>query len=304
MGFSSGFFVSPADVRSAHASDFELVHGSESSAFLIYRGNVAGKYRCFKILKPEFRGNLVYEDLLKKEYEIGCRMEHPNIRQYFGYRDLPDFGRALEMEWVDGVPLSELSVPDKRTALKIICEVCDALTYIHGKQVIFRDLKPENILVTHNGSNAKLIDFGYSDADWLSLLKTPAGTREYASPELLAGDPVDSRTDIWSLGALIREIIPSKRKVAKCCMRHNPERRYRTASDVKSALLRSPVWPWAATVLAVAASFALIWIFRPEDQFAEPVALENFSAPADTVVMSIEDVLREATLAIMEAGDN
>lgn len=302
MGFSSGFFVSPSDVRSAHASDFELVHGSESGAFLIYRGNVAGRYRCFKVLKPEFRGNPVYEDLLKKEYEIGCRMEHPNIRQYFGYRDLPDFGRTLEMEWVDGVPLSEQSVPGRRTVLKIICEVCDALTYIHGKQVIFRDLKPENILVTHNGSNAKLIDFGYSDADWLSLLKTPAGTRDYASPELLAGEPVDSRTDIWSLGAIILEVIPAKRRVAKCCMRRDPDRRYRSAADVKSALLRGPVWPWAVAVLAVAALCALIWLGRTEEPLAEPVVVEGCIAPADTAVLSIEDVLREATQAIMEAS--
>lgn len=302
MGFSSGFFVSPADVRSAHASDFELIHGSESGAFLVYRGNVAGRYCCFKVLKPEFRGNPVYEDLLKKEYEIGCRMEHPNIRQYFGYRDIPELGRALEMEWVDGMPLNELSVPDRRTALKIIGEVCDALAYIHGKQVIFRDLKPENILVTHNGNNVKLIDFGYSDADWLSILKTPAGTRDYASPELLAGEPVDSRTDIWSLGSLIREVLPAKRKIARRCMRRNPERRYQTAAEVKSALLSRAVWPWIVAVPVVAAAGTLIWLGRPDEPLAEPVVVDDVIAPADTTVLSIEDVLREATQAIMDAS--
>jgi serine/threonine protein kinase len=144
------------------------------------------------------------------------------------------------MEWVDGCSLEELirdGAVDRRLAKKIICELCDSLEYIHRKQVIHRDLKPENILITYNGQNVKLIDFGLSDADSYNVFKAPAGTKVYASPELLAGEQIDSRSDIWSLGTIISEMTGYYAHVAARCLKRNRERRYKTVSDVRKAVV-------------------------------------------------------------------
>ena len=143
------------------------------------------------------------------------------------------------MEWIDGKTLEsrikEGSI-DKAIVKKIIFELCDALEHIHKKQVIHRDLKPENIMITDNGNNVKIIDFGLADADSYNSLKAPAGTRYYASPELLAGEPVDARTDIWSLGMIINELTKRYRYVSACCLRRNRNKRYSSAADVKNGI--------------------------------------------------------------------
>lgn len=93
-----------------------------------------------------------------------------------------DLGLCIVMEYVDGISLKELMIQGKLTqplAYKFIRELCEALHYIHSKQLVHKDLKPENIIITHNGYNVKLIDFGLSDRDDYDTLKIPAGTKKY-----------------------------------------------------------------------------------------------------------------------------
>lgn len=98
MELTSGFFVSPADARQTDTSAFEPISGGGDACYQIFKGNIDGKYRVFKALKPEFRRNPLYEDLLKKEYDIGRRLDHPNIRKYFGYHAFAELGRCIEFE--------------------------------------------------------------------------------------------------------------------------------------------------------------------------------------------------------------
>ena len=179
----------------------------------------------------------------------------------------PDKGNCIVMEWIDGFTLEELISSrsiDKPLARKIILEICDALEYMHSKQVIHRDLKPENILVTHNGKNVKIIDFGLSDTDSYSRFKAPAGTRMYASPEQKTGGLIDNRCDLWALGMIINEMTGKYAHVAGKCLRRDMEKRYRTASEVRNAVLRDGsrkvgIWftvlLFCAAVAVVAASF-------------------------------------------------
>ncbi|GAB1374359.1 hypothetical protein MASR1M46_12430 [Bacteroidales bacterium] len=85
------------------------------------------------------------------------------------------------------------------------------MEYCHKRQIIHRDIKPENIIITNNGNNVKLIDFGFSDSDSFELLKNPAGTKYYASPEQLRGEILDQRSDIYSLGITLSSITSQKR---------------------------------------------------------------------------------------------
>lgn len=234
----SGFFLPSGPGSGYHESnDIELLHSSEDGFSELYRVCKNGRFFVYKSLKKEFRGNLLYENLLDKDFNIGFSLSHSGVCQYYAKITHPAVGNCIVMEWIDGCTLEELirtGAVDSRLCKKIICEICDALDYIHRKQVIHRDLKPENILITHNGLNVKIIDFGLSDADSYSTLKAPAGTRMYASPELIAGGPVDSRSDIWSLGVIINELSGKYRHISSRCLQHDRSRRYGSAADVKN----------------------------------------------------------------------
>lgn len=144
-----------------------------------------------------------------------------------------------------GFPWKSLWYREKLTqplAYKFIRGLCEALHYIHSKQLVHKDLKPENIIITHNGNNVKLIDFGLSDRDDYDTLKIPAGTKKYLAPEqLLSHASLDCRTDIYSLGVIIQDItsvIKDRRlvRIAQKCTQKNPDKRFHSAQEVLEAL--------------------------------------------------------------------
>lgn len=236
----SGFFIpEKADEASSDLNNIELIHISEDGFNVLYRVCRNGRFFVYKALKQELRGNLLYEELLNKDFNIGFSLNHTGICQYFAKIQHPELGNCIVMEWVDGCTLEEFISKGKITSAlsrKILCEICDALDYMHHKQVIHRDLKPENILITHNGQNIKIIDFGLSDTEIYNTLKSPAGTKAYASPELIAGEPIDTRSDIWSLGVIINELSGKYRHVASQCLRRDKDKRYRSAAEVKAGI--------------------------------------------------------------------
>lgn len=272
----SGFFLpSGPENTDTSSNDLELIHTSKDGFNELYRICKNGRFFVYKALKKEYRGNPMYEDLLTKDFNIGFSLTHPGLCQYFAKISHPEIGNCIVMEWIDGCTLEELISSghiDKMLAEKIICQICDALGYMHRRQVIHRDLKPENILVTHNGQNVKIIDFGLSDADSFAAFKAPAGTRIYASPELLAGEPIDNRSDIWSLGVIIGETHTYYRNVAARCLLRDREKRFASAEDVKKAVLNEGVrklWKavsWVAVCGVAAALTAGIIIrgFEPQ----------------------------------------
>ena len=280
----SGFFLpdAPGSIHTDSQS-LELIHSSEHGFNELYRGSKNGRFFVYKALKKEYRGNPLYEGLLKKDFNIGFSLNHTGICQYFGLIDFPSIGHCIVMEWIDGRTLENLiseGAIDNASSRKIICEICDALGYMHRKQIIHRDLKPENILITHNGQNVKIIDFGLSDADSFAVFKSPAGTRAYASPELIAGDTIDVRSDIWSLGVIIDELHPYYKKVAQKCLIRNREARRANTEMVKNDVRRESsrrFWSrtaWAAFAVCIITG-AIIW---RESDLAQPD-----SSPAATV---------------------
>ncbi|MGM9743010.1 MAG: serine/threonine-protein kinase [Candidatus Cryptobacteroides sp.] len=108
---------------------------------------------------------------------------------------------------------------------------------MHRRQIVHRDLKPSNIMLTTNGMHAKVVDFGLSDSDSFAFMKIPAGTRLYASPELMAGERVDARSDLWSLGVILREFGSRYARISAKCMRRNPSDRYDSAWEVMQDVL-------------------------------------------------------------------
>ncbi len=236
----SGFFMPDTSGSiDSNSPELELIHTSADGFNELYRGCKNGRFFVYKALKKEFRGNPLYEELLRKDFNIGFSLSHLGICQYFGMIDFPTIGNCIIMEWIDGCTLENLirsGQIDKPLARKIICDICDALEYIHRKQIIHRDLKPENIMVTNNGRNVKIIDFGLSDADSYNILKAPAGTKFYASPELIAGEQIDSRSDLWSLGLIIKELSRSYGHIVSRCLQRDKDKRFASADEIRKGV--------------------------------------------------------------------
>lgn len=303
MDDTSGFFTATAGPGTGpDCSSFELLHSSGEGYSVLYLGNSGGRRRVYKALKEQYRSDTLYEDLLRKEYEIGCQLDHPNICQYLGYGRIEGLGNAIEMEWVNGTTLDKIGNLSRKQVLNLLEQLCSAIDYMHSRQIIHRDIKPSNILVAHNGKTVKLIDFGFSDSDSHTILKAPAGTLEYASPEQIAGLPLDSRSDIYSLGKIISLILPQQRSVISKCLSKDRENRPQTAAEVLILIRRSwkrrrlSVWISGIVVATLTAAGA-IWGWKDDmETVEEPSQSVNEGAP-----LSLDDVLNQATQLIIDA---
>ena len=266
MDEASGFFETPTEAQGPRQGMFELIRSNPESYCDIWRADKDGRFRVYKALKSEYAGDPVYERLLRKEFEIGYSLSHPNICEYYGFVNIPPLGNCIEMEWVDGCSLDTLlprGTISKTLAAKIISETCDALAYMHSKQIVHRDLKPSNIMMTYNGNNVKLIDFGLSDSDSHSVLKGSAGTQVYASPELISGGCADFRSDIFSLGCVIDRLSHSFGKVARKCCQRDPKKRFQSALEVKMAISRRSSLPVVMAAVLVGVASVALYLTRP-----------------------------------------
>lgn len=266
---------------------------------LLYRTDAFGRFRLVKALKQEYRGDPFYENLLRKEFEISYPLAHPHIREVYGFHRNEAFGNYIEMEWIDGRSLADMmkepSGVKRKDARRIVLQICDALSYIHSRQIVHRDIKLSNILVSWSGCNPRLIDFGMADSESFSMLKIPAGTESFASPELLSGGKVDQRSDLYSLGKIIGLILPSCRFIASKCTRTSPSRRYRDAESLKNALKRRPVTLALASVLSVllVISAASLWFGRAAE--AEPSVPQTNEEVVLSDPSAIDALFHEAT---------
>ena len=224
-----------------------------------------GRWFMLKGLAVEYRNQAVYLELLKKEYELMVQLDHPNIAKSFSKEVNEEIGPCIVMEYIDGVTLDAFlaSKPSVAARKKVVEQLVDALSYVHSKQIIHRDLKPSNILITRNGNNVKIIDFGLSDADDYAILKQPAGSMKFASPEQLQPDvKLDSRADIYAFGLILREIFPHRYcHIAKKCSQKVREKRYPNIESVKKAFLRKSRILRLSIIVVFIAIILLPWIF-------------------------------------------
>ena len=168
-----------------------------------------GRWWVLKGLKEPYRQDGNYKNLLHKEFDILISLQHPNIVSAYSMEEIPEMGTCIVMEWIDGITLEYWS-GKKTEGEGIFLQLLDAVHYIHAKQIVHKDLKPSNIMITHNGNHVKLIDFGLSDTDDFAILKQPAGTPGYISPEQIVSQQADIRNDIFSIGCILEKILPSK----------------------------------------------------------------------------------------------
>ncbi len=245
----------------------------------LLRAKRYGRWYVLKTLNADKVQLTPYRQMLRKELEVLMQMQHPGVVQATGMEQVEGIGPCIVMEYIDGETLESflegsgqrfqalqtqhdsgqrfqalhrLPLPQRQ---EIARQLCDALAYVHSQGIVHRDLKPENIMVTRNGQRVKLIDFGMADTDQHAVLKQPAGTLSYMSPEQASQAVPDIRNDIYSLGLILQQLELGKvyKPVIDRCLKPI-EQRYASVGelleDVANRLKRRKRWKWASAAMA------------------------------------------------------
>ncbi|MGO9336071.1 MAG: serine/threonine-protein kinase [Terracidiphilus sp.] len=209
-----------------------------------------GRPVAIKVPHPEMEADPVLVERFCREQEIGQELDHPGVVKTF---DGEERSRLyMVIEWVDGRLLrailnEERKLPIER-AINFALQILDALDTMHKHGVVHRDLKPENIMVDAE-DRIKLIDFGIAlreDARRLTFVDMTAtlGTPDYISPEQVKGQRGDQRSDIYSLGVMLYEMLtgeppftgPNPLAVMNERVLHDPEPARRRRPEISPEL--------------------------------------------------------------------
>ncbi len=168
-----------------------------------------------KFLPPELMRDKEAKVRFIQEAQAAAALNHPNICTVYEINEA-DGHNFIAMEYIKGHSLKEkiasgpLGIDE---ALDIVSQVAEGLLEAHTNGIIHRDIKPANIMLTKRGQ-AKIMDFGLAKLEWgVDLTKTATimGTVAYMSPEQASGEKIDHRTDIWSLGCVLYEMLAGQR---------------------------------------------------------------------------------------------
>ena len=173
------------------------------------------RHVALKFLSPHVLGTAKERARFIHEAKAAAALNHPNICTVYEI-DEADGQIFIAMECVEGQSLRagmESSAATLDETLAITIQIAEGLAEAHAKGIVHRDIKPANVVVTPGG-RAKIMDFGLalsSAATQLTVVGTTVGTIAYMSPEQARGERVDHRTDIWSLGVILYEMIAGRR---------------------------------------------------------------------------------------------
>lgn len=226
-----GLMVTPPEGRAGHTVGLYKLHELLGSGAMgvVYRGEhvYLGKEVAIKVLRAGSarRGQAIKWFL--REARAASRISHPGIVEVTDFGKSADGTVFLVMELVRGEPLDFVLERERRLhplrAMSLALQIADAIAAAHRQGIIHRDLKPANVMVTmraersrparHPFESIKLLDFGvakmYDPATggWPADGQTIVGTAEYIAPEVVQGMAVDARTDIYSLGVILYEML-------------------------------------------------------------------------------------------------
>ena len=183
-----------------------------------------GRKVAIKFLHREVATDELAKQRLLREAKMAATLDHPNICAIYEVGQEGDHS-FIVLQYIEGETLAsrlKRDLPDFREALAIAAQVADALNEAHARDIIHRDIKPENVMLTTR-NQVKVLDFGLAkllrdssiiEANTVSMLSIPGmlmGTVPYMSPEQVRGEPLDCRSDIFSFGAVLYELLSGRR---------------------------------------------------------------------------------------------
>lgn len=264
------------------------------------------RFIAIKVLKEEFRENGGFIKKFKEEAQAAAGLAHPNIVNVYDVGDENGI-YYIVMELVEGITLKKYierkGLLTIKEATSIAIQVSAGLEVAHNNQIVHRDIKPQNIIISREGK-VKVTDFGIAKAaSSQTTTSTAMGSVHYASPEQARGGYVDHRSDIYSLGIVLYEMVTGRvpfdgdtavtvavkhlqeemvppatynsdipfslSQIIKKCMEKSPDRRYQDIGDLQADLKQS--------------------LMDPEGDFVQMVDLDS---QARTVVMKRENTAR------------
>lgn len=285
--------------------------------FVITRRIYFHQFRIEKKAVASKRQNPVLISALRREFNIGIHLKHPNIVSYFFLHDRTEEGLVIEMEFIDGKTLKQFiegSTNKNKNGAKIISGILQALNYLHSKEIFHLDLKPENIMISNLDGKVKLIDFSHSSTS--THIKSWGSSTNYSAPEL-HDQKCSAKSDIFSLGKIIEylqknEALPKTRlwnAVVKKCTQNNERDRFQNISEIEHALrnvrVRRVSFLSAAAALASILSIFLLPKKDVTPDSPQPISMTvQQSTPIDTVETHQSIGEKDAQSEIKTASSN
>lgn len=206
---------STADLGARIGRRYEIVRllgrGGMGSVYLA-RDHALGRDVALKLVASHLVEDPGIAARFKREIQLSSIVTHPNVLRVYDLGEA-DGLRFLTMQYIDGETLADLMKRERPLgvdrALELFRQVCEGLAAAHARKVLHRDLKPQNVLVDREG-HVYLTDFGLAKSTALETMTRAGalmGTPQYMSPEQVKGLPVDARSDVFSLGVVLHEML-------------------------------------------------------------------------------------------------
>ena len=237
----------------------------------IYTAKRYGKRYLLKAISPEYQSLTDIRLLQEKEFSLGILLKHSNIAETYSLEEVPEIGRCIVMEYVDGMTLAQWlnSSPSRVQRERVLAQLLEVMEYIHGLQLVHNDLKSSNILITRNGQNVKLIDFGLSDTDSTS-------------------ETNNASTDIQLFASILTLLFPKRyRPIARACQRGQ----YANIAALKQAFHRRHIWrkslPYIVSLICVIVC-SMMLLQRIKTKVREQKMLETISYHVDREISKLQ----------------
>lgn len=233
---------------------------SRGSIFRVLKARRGTKFVTLKVANTP---DVMFTELLRREYELGCSLSHGCIVSTLGFEEQTEVGAAIVMEYIEGETLDRFvaSNPSRFARERVLRDILDGVEYLHHRGILHNDLKPQNIIVNRHGA-ARIIDFGLSASDDSLWSGCVGGSNNFSAPEIIEGGKAyGAASDVYSVGRLMEEIFEERRyrAIVRHCLAAAPEQRYDSIASLRRAIYRRRHLPLgvASGVVLLAISIAI-----------------------------------------------